>query len=80
MLLKTHLNRTNLLLGLGLSFLGIIVPCLQIILAYIYFRKGHLWSRVLNAHMSKPSLLKAMENIQHEMFTLRQLFSSRVFI
>ena len=43
--------RTELLLGLGIGVLGIITPCLQITLAYTYFRKGHLWSNVLNSYL-----------------------------
>ena len=45
--------RTNLLLTLGIVTLGIITPSLQITLAYIYFKKCHIWSRILNAHLSE---------------------------
>ena len=45
-------NRTNILLALGVVTLGIIVPFLQLILAYIYFKKSHIWSRVLNANLN----------------------------
>ena len=41
------------MLGLGMLILGILTPCLQIVLAYLYFKKGHIWSRVLNAALSK---------------------------
>ena len=45
-------SRTNILLALGVITLGIIVPLLQIILAYIYFKTSHIWSRILNANLS----------------------------
>ena len=45
-------SRTNLLLALGVITLCIIVPFLQILLAYIYFKKSHIWSRILNFNLS----------------------------
>ena len=54
-LMVMPLLRTNLLLGLGIVIVGIISPCLQIALAYLYFRKCHIWSRVLNAALEKSS-------------------------
>ena len=41
------------MLGVGILILGIITPCLQTALAYLYFKKGHIWSRVLNAALAK---------------------------
>ena len=48
------------MLALGVITLGIIVPFLQILLAYIYFKKSHIWSRVLNANLSDRILEGAL--------------------
>ena len=44
-----------MLLAFGLTWLGIITPILQVAFANLYFRKGHIWSRVLNADLEKDS-------------------------
>ena len=46
--INTSRYRTDLLLGLGIGLFAFVTPCLQIALAYMYFKKGHIWSRVLN--------------------------------
>ena len=42
----------------SLLFFGIfgfaVLPLLSLLLAYIYFRKLHLWSRILNRHVQRP--------------------------
>ena len=48
------------MLALGVITLGIIIPFLQILLAYIYFKKCHIWSRVLNANLSDRILEGAL--------------------
>ena len=53
--------RTNLLLALGVITFGIIVPFLQILMAYIYFKKSHIWSRILNSNLSDRVLDGALE-------------------
>ena len=42
-----------MMLGLGILILGIITPCLQIALAHLYFKNGHIWSRVLNSALER---------------------------
>ena len=53
-------NRTNLLLSLGVVILGMAIPFLQILLAYIYFKKNHIWSRILNDNLSDRILEGAL--------------------
>ena len=70
-----HHCRTNLLLGLGVGLLGIVTPSLQITLAYLYFKYGHIWSRVLNA---------SIQNIEPAhgpgwLHTFRDLLKGRLF-
>ena len=47
--------RTTMLLGVGLGLFIIITPLLQITLAYIYFKKNHIWHNVLNAYLEKDA-------------------------
>ena len=65
-------SRTNILLALGVITLGIMVPLLQIILAYIYFKKSHIWSRILNAYLSD----RMFEGALGDNFNLRTLKNS----
>ena len=44
-----------MLLGVGLGLFIIITPFLQITLAYIYFKKNHIWHNVLNAYIDKEA-------------------------
>ena len=50
--------RTNILLGFGISILGIFTPCIQLTLAYVYFRKSHIWSSILNASLDDKTMIK----------------------
>ena len=45
--------RTDALLYFGVIWLGIISPSLQVAFAFLYFRMGHIWSRVLNKELEK---------------------------
>ena len=70
-------SRTNILLALGVITLGIMVPLLQIILAYIYFKKSHIWSRILNANLSDQLLEGALGENLH-LREIKQVISSRI--
>ena len=74
----TFYSRTNLLLGLGLAFAGIITPCLQIALAYLYFRRGHIWSIVLNAHLENDIENDSSCRVSDIFYTVKHLIMSRV--
>ena len=71
-------SRTNLLLGLGILFGGFITPCLQIALAYLYFKKGHMRSRVLNAKLDKDSMCTSPHCIFVTLSNMKQLITNRV--
>ena len=48
-------QRVNLILFCGvLGF--VLLPIVSLLLAYIYFRKFHLWSRILSSHVQMPQL------------------------
>ena len=64
-------------MGVGFITLGIIVPFLQILLAYIYFKKSHIWSRVLNANLSDRILEGALGGYGN-MTTITNLVSGRI--
>ena len=64
-------------MGVGFITLGIIVPFLQILLAYIYFKKSHIWSRVLNANLSDRILEGALGGYGN-MSTIKNLVSGRI--
>ena len=68
--------RTNLLLAYGFIILGIIIPLLQMLLAYIYFKKSHIWSRILNANLSDQILEGAVGNLN--LRTLKYLVAKRI--
>ena len=70
-------SRTNLLLALGVITLCIIVPFLQILLAYIYFKKSHIWSRILNANLSDRILEGALGGYLN-LRTIMNLVTERV--
>ena len=71
--------RTNLLLGLGMGWLVVGAPSMYIGLAYLYFKKGHIWSRILNAHL-KTDEGKHGSNMCTEQFKIcRYLWKNRVF-
>ena len=65
------------MLALGVITLGIIVPFLQILLAYIYFKKSHIWSRVLNANLSDGILEGALGGSVN-MSTIKNLVTERI--
>ena len=65
------------MLALGVITLGIIVPFLQILLAYIYFKKSHIWSRVLNANLSDRILEGALGG-NLNMSTIKNLVTERI--
>ena len=65
-----------MLLGLGVGFLGIVTPSLQITLAYLYFRHGHIWSRVLNASLEVAEPAHGQPGRLH---TLKNLLKRRLF-
>ena len=70
--------RTNLMLGLGLLFLGIVTPLLQITLAYIFFKKSHIWSRVLNANIN-DGIMEGHISHSFNFKFLRSLLTLRLF-
>ena len=66
------------MLGLGIFILGVVTPFLQILLAYIYFKKSHIWARILNASLSDGVLEGAIgEHIN--LRTVNQLSKARAF-
>ena len=66
------------MLGLGLFILGILTPLLQLLLAYIYFKKSHIWARILNASLSDGVLEGAIgEHIN--LRTIKQISKARTF-
>ena len=67
-----------MLLGLGVTWLGLIAPCLQMALAYLYFRKGNIWSRVLNAHLGKDGEDNTPRMFPNRLYMLKQLVTNRV--
>ena len=74
--LYLHL-RTNLLLAIGIPWLGIITPCLQMVLAYLYFRFGHIWSRVLNAELKRATAVKESQKGTTPLYALKYLITRR---
>ena len=68
-----------MMLGLGLLILGILTPCLQTALAYLYFKKGHIWSRVLNAAHLKEEQERNREYLPYWITHLRVILRSRVW-
>ena len=73
------MRRCNLLLALGIVLLGIVTPLLQLTLANLYFRKGHIWSRVLNKTLDREKQQKHQESISVWMQNLRHIMEGRLF-
>ena len=65
------------MLALGVVILGIIIPFLQILIAYLYFKKSHIWSRVLNANLSDRILDGALGG-NLNLGTIRNLINERI--
>lgn len=70
-------QRTNVLLVLGITWLGIITPCLQMAFAYLYFRLGHIWSRVLNAELDKETKNEGSHQCLRSFRTIKHLLTRR---
>ena len=71
-------QRTNLLLAIGITWLGIITPCLQMIFANLYFRFGHIWTRVLNAELHRAKEEYESEENTNPFYALKYLLTRRV--
>ena len=66
-----------MLLGFGSIWLGLITPVLQIVLAYLYFRNSHMWSRVLNTHLEKDGEHNTSRTFFYELYMTKQLLTNR---
>ena len=67
--------RINILLIIGMTWLGIITPFLQMVFAYLYYRYGHIWSRVLNAELDRA---KEENKGASPFYALKYLLTRRV--
>lgn len=76
--ISTFPSRINLIIGLGLFILGILTPCLQTALAYLYFKKGHIWSRVLNSALLGEAQIRDRAYLPNWISNLRNILRSRV--
>ena len=63
-----------MLLGIGVGAMGIFTPLCQFTLAYLYFKKGHIWSRVLNANFDDGKGLYERVSVLKHILTKRVLY------
>ena len=66
------------MLASGITFLCLITPSLQITLAYLYFRKGHIWSAVLNNYVREGHIETALANVPNRISAIKHIVISRL--